>query len=282
MSQLFSYQGSQVRTVTENNQTWFAAIDVCKALGITWSGATMKPIPSEWRSMLNFNMEGKTRKTSFVTEAAVYKLAFRSNKPEADKFTNWVASEVLPAIRKTGAYATPKRPERPRRLSASQGLDLMEQAVRERFAMGTPFCKSGKNGFFRRKAELPPALACISKHKLEKMADDLLACGRIERDNANHGRLRPLNVSPAIDAMPAIDAITDTSTRGKLFKKFISDVQNLAFRTQQVVEGVRLFGYNSTRLGLASHLHKMAVAELVQVQHTLYCLYHLGMEVDRD
>ena len=280
MSQLFTYQSHEVRTVTENNQTWFCAQDICKCLCLQWQGHVLDSIPDEWQKLVRYT--NNSRSIRVITEAAVYKLAFRSNKPEADKFTNWVASEVLPAIRKTGAYATPKRPERPRRLSASQGLDLMEQAVRERFAMGTPFCKSGKNGFFRRKAELPPALARISKHKLEKMADDLLACGRIERDNANHGRLRPLNVSPAIDAMPAIDAITDTSTRGKLFKKFISDVQNLAFRTQQVVEGVRLFGYNSTRLGLASHLHKMAVAELVQVQHTLYCLYHLGMEVDRD
>ncbi len=123
MSQLFSYQGSQVRTVTENNQTWFAAIDVCKALGITWSGATMKPIPSEWRSMLNFNMEGKTRKTSFVTEAAVYKLAFRSNKPEADKFTNWVASEVLPAIRKTGRYS--EMTEEEKRESWQGSLDAL-------------------------------------------------------------------------------------------------------------------------------------------------------------
>jgi hypothetical protein len=44
----------------------------------------------------------------------VYKLAFRSNKPEADAFTNWVASEVLPAIRKTGGYrASPKQPALP-------------------------------------------------------------------------------------------------------------------------------------------------------------------------
>ena len=41
-----------------------------------------------------------------ISEPAVYKLAFRSNKPEADTFTNWVASEVLPSIRKTGKYET--------------------------------------------------------------------------------------------------------------------------------------------------------------------------------
>jgi prophage antirepressor-like protein len=39
-----------------------------------------------------------------INEPALYKLAFRSNKPAAEEFTNWVASEVLPAIRKTGRY----------------------------------------------------------------------------------------------------------------------------------------------------------------------------------
>ena len=45
-----------------------------------------------------------------LSEPAVYKLAFRSNKPEADAFTNWVASEVLPAIRKTGKYEAASKP----------------------------------------------------------------------------------------------------------------------------------------------------------------------------
>lgn len=43
-----------------------------------------------------------------ITEAAVYKLAFRSNKPEAERFTDWVAEEVIPQIRKTGHY-TPQQ-----------------------------------------------------------------------------------------------------------------------------------------------------------------------------
>lgn len=55
-------------------------------------------------------MEGfATRDLVFISEPAVYKLAFRSNKPEADVFTNWVASEVLPAIRKGGEYKVAPR-----------------------------------------------------------------------------------------------------------------------------------------------------------------------------
>lgn len=53
-------------------------------------------------------MEGfATRDLVIISEPAVYKLAFRSNKSEADAFTNWVVSEVLPAIRKSGRYTPP-------------------------------------------------------------------------------------------------------------------------------------------------------------------------------
>lgn len=44
----------------------------------------------------------------FLTESGVYKLAFKSHKPNAEKFSDWVADEVLPSIRKTGVYSTEK------------------------------------------------------------------------------------------------------------------------------------------------------------------------------
>jgi hypothetical protein len=46
--------------------------------------------------------------TMVMNEAAVFKIAFRSNKPEADRFTDWVAGEVLPQIRKRGFYSLAK------------------------------------------------------------------------------------------------------------------------------------------------------------------------------
>jgi anti-repressor protein len=46
-----------------------------------------------------------------VNEAGVYKLVFTSRKPEAERFTDWIAEEVIPAIRKHGMYATPQTVE---------------------------------------------------------------------------------------------------------------------------------------------------------------------------
>lgn len=55
-----------------------------------------------------------------ISEPAVYKLAFRSNKPEADRFTNWVASEVIPALRRQGKYEICPSPEPARPTTAKE------------------------------------------------------------------------------------------------------------------------------------------------------------------
>ena len=46
---------------------------------------------------------------NFLTESGVYKLVFKSHKPNAEKFTDWIADEVLPALRKTGNYEMQKQ-----------------------------------------------------------------------------------------------------------------------------------------------------------------------------
>ena len=109
---VFNFHNNQIRVHTEQDGApWFSAKDVCTALAITWSGSTLKAIPEEWKGMLRFNTPGNpgrggggNQRLKAINEPAVYKLAFRSNKPEADKFTTWVAGEVLPSIRKTGRY----------------------------------------------------------------------------------------------------------------------------------------------------------------------------------
>lgn len=119
----FQFNNFPIRTQSEGDQLWFSVADVCKALDITWSGATLKLIPSDWQKLLRLNNFSTYRSLRMISEPAVYKLAFRSNKPEADTFTNWIASEVVPAIRKTGKYEKPvKHPKalpeaKPRRTS---------------------------------------------------------------------------------------------------------------------------------------------------------------------
>ena len=108
----FSFQNNTVRTLSETGETWFVARDICAALEISWRGEeTLANIPTQWKGVRSFrtpssedNRGGGEQQLIIINEPALYKLAFRSNKPAAEEFTNWVASEVLPAIRKTGSY----------------------------------------------------------------------------------------------------------------------------------------------------------------------------------
>lgn len=103
----FTFQNHPIRTVMVEGQPWFVAKDVSRALGLIWCGRSLSQVPAEWSTMCNLHIDGRRRQVKVIAEPAVYKLAFRSNKPEADTFTNWVASEVLPAIRKSGQFTAP-------------------------------------------------------------------------------------------------------------------------------------------------------------------------------
>lgn len=111
------YEDNQVaiRTTAINDEVWFVAKDVAIALNIAWRGdETLNLIPADWKGVRKFRTPygsyrgGGLQELKVINEAAVYKLAFRSNKPEADKFVNWIAEEVLPSIRKTGSYSVNK------------------------------------------------------------------------------------------------------------------------------------------------------------------------------
>jgi prophage antirepressor-like protein len=103
----FQFKAHQIRTTTEKDgSTRFVAKDVCAALDISWSSATLKSIPEGWKGAMEIITPSGKQKLAVISEPAVYKLAFRSHKPEAEAFTEWVAAEVLPQIRKTGRYET--------------------------------------------------------------------------------------------------------------------------------------------------------------------------------
>lgn len=101
----FDLDSIEIRTATsEDGQIWFAAKDVCAVLDISWSGQTLQKMPKNWVSMMESITVKGEKETTFINEPGVYRLAFRSNKPEAERFCNWVCAEVLPAIRKHGYF----------------------------------------------------------------------------------------------------------------------------------------------------------------------------------
>lgn len=103
----FLFAEGEVRTaIDERGEPWFCAKDVCAVLDIQWSGKgnTLKSLPENWvMTSYHETIKGE-RETVFVSEPGIYKLVFRSNKPKAEEFANWVCEEVLPSIRRQGFY----------------------------------------------------------------------------------------------------------------------------------------------------------------------------------
>lgn len=106
IQQVFEYQGTQIRTVTRDGNPWFVAADVCRILEITNYRNAVGRLNDRMKGVHTVDTLGGPQETLIINEAGVYKLTFTSRKPEAEKFTDWLAEEVIPAIRKTGTYST--------------------------------------------------------------------------------------------------------------------------------------------------------------------------------
>ena len=98
----------QIRVVELNKEPWFVATDICKALDIKNVTQAINRLDEDERSMFNIGRQGET---NIVNEYGLYNLILSSRKPEAKKFKRWVTHEVLPSIRKHGAYMTPEKIE---------------------------------------------------------------------------------------------------------------------------------------------------------------------------
>ena len=118
----FVFSTDEIRTATDElGSSWFCAKDVCDSLGITWNGSTLKNMPKEWTCMLKVSMQSGSKETTFISEPALYRLVFRSNKAKAIEFANWVCEEVLPSIRKHGSFG---------KTSPSQRLQFSQHRVK--------------------------------------------------------------------------------------------------------------------------------------------------------
>ncbi|MCU5425634.1 phage antirepressor [Bacillus tropicus] len=93
----------QVRTVVKGEDVWFVAKDVCEVLEIKNTTQAMQKLDPEERTMFNIGRQGET---NIINESGLYSLIMTSRKPQAKTFKKWVTSEVLPSIRKHGAYMT--------------------------------------------------------------------------------------------------------------------------------------------------------------------------------
>lgn len=91
-----------IRVADNNGELWFIAKDVCDALGINKTAASR--LDDDEKGLRLTQTPGGDQAILCVSEPGFYKLVMKSRKPEAKAFQRWVTHEVLPSIRKQGAY----------------------------------------------------------------------------------------------------------------------------------------------------------------------------------
>lgn len=98
----------QIRTVIVDSEPMFCLADVCKALEITHITDVKNRLKQDGVGTAEvIDNIGRKQNATFINESNLYKTIFQSRKESAERFTEWVTSEVLPSIRKTGSYQKP-------------------------------------------------------------------------------------------------------------------------------------------------------------------------------
>ncbi len=102
---IFSYGSKNVRTYDDDGDIWFVAKDVAEALEYSyWQPNLISNVPDEWKGIKQINTPGGKQDVLCISEQGLYFFIGRSDKPKALPFQKWLAREVLPSIRRTGAY----------------------------------------------------------------------------------------------------------------------------------------------------------------------------------
>lgn len=100
--QIFNYNDKEIRTVKKDGDLWWVLKDVCEVLEL--SNPTMIAGRLDEDEVTKFDLGGLSGVSNIINESGLYNVILRSDKPEAKKFKRWVTHEVLPSIRKHGAY----------------------------------------------------------------------------------------------------------------------------------------------------------------------------------
>ena len=102
----------EIRTTVIDGEPWFVAVDVCRALDMGNPSQAISNLDKDEKVTLTTNeghsgVRGGAQMLNVISEAGLYSLVLKSRKPEAKAFKRWITHDVIPSIRKHGAYLTP-------------------------------------------------------------------------------------------------------------------------------------------------------------------------------
>lgn len=126
----FAFDENLVRVVVRDDDPWFVASDVGRALTIKNIRDTVADFDEDEKGVANADTLGGEQRVIVLSEPGLYRLIFMSRKPEARRFQRWVTHEVLPAIRRTGRYGEARDATRAETVPESQiyRLNLVREA----------------------------------------------------------------------------------------------------------------------------------------------------------
>lgn len=107
--QVFSYEGSEVRTVQLGGEPWWVLKDICDVLQLSNPSVIADRLDDDEKEKVDpkeYLGSRSNEPATVISESGLYNVILLSRKPEAKKFKRWITHEVLPAIHKHGAYVT--------------------------------------------------------------------------------------------------------------------------------------------------------------------------------
>ncbi|HDR8688789.1 prophage, antirepressor, putative [Staphylococcus aureus] len=188
--QTFNFEELPVRTLEVNGEPYFIGKDVADILGYAnGRDALSKHVDVEDKLASQIATAGQNRNVTIINESGLYSLIFSSKLENAKRFKRWVTSEVLPTLRKTGAYQVPSDP--------MQALRLMFEATEE------------------------------TKQEIKNVKDDVIDLKENQKLDAGDYNFLTRTINQRVAHIQRLHAITNQKQRSELFRDINSEVKKM-------------------------------------------------------
>lgn len=179
MQELMIFEGCKVEVFELNGRVLFNPHHVAECLEISDVKSSIRSFNdkqvvkvrnSDVRSMhfRKLNNAGE----NFLTESGVYKLVFKSRKPNAEAFTDWISDEVLPTLRKTGSYEMPKKKSKQKNLSSTNMLVKTVSSIFEKAGVNPLYIAAEAKRLYKEQVDIDIQIPLLTdKEEMPKLYD---------------------------------------------------------------------------------------------------------------
>lgn len=188
--QTFNFEELPVRTLEVDGEPYFIGKDVADILGYAnGRDALSKHVDAEDKLTSQIATAGQNRNVTIINESGLYSLIFSSKLENAKRFKRWVTSEVLPTLRRTGAYQVPSDP--------MQALRLMFEATEQ------------------------------TKQEIKNVKDDVIDLKDNQKLDAGDYNFLTRTINQRVAHIQRLHAITNQKQRSELFRDINSEVKKM-------------------------------------------------------